>query len=105
MDNSKESLMHHRDGDPNQVRIVRDIPLWGILCVLGVGVGQAVLMWSSQREQATAIAALTAQVRDANTNIINLTAQVGTTNNKNLELSFEVSGLKSRVDRLETGRK
>jgi hypothetical protein len=97
-----QDMTHHRGQDPNGIRIVREIPMWGIWCVLGAGLLQAVLMWSSQREQATAIAALTEQVSIANATINRLTAEIGSKNIKDVEHDMALRDMERRLNLVES---
>ena len=94
--------MHHRDSDPDRVRIVREIPMWGIWGVLGAGLLQAVLMWASQREQATAISALTEQVQAANASINRLTVEIGSKNLKDVEHDMALRDMERRLNLVES---
>lgn len=50
-------------GDPNRVRVTRELPLAWILTLVGSIAAQAILLWAGQREQGQQLMQLTDSVR------------------------------------------
>lgn len=94
-------MNHRRSDDPTQVRVTREIPLWGLLTVLGGLACQAVLIWAGQREQQLAITQLTAQVAQSAEQLGRMSGALGSQNVKNAEHDWALRDLDRRLQALE----
>lgn len=90
---------------PGLIKITREIPLpWLIGGVLAI-VGQAVLMWAGQRDQAQAIAQLSTQMAEQTKQINALAEKVGVGNLKDLEHDLKLNDLGRRMSEAEAAIK
>lgn len=97
-------MQHRRSEDP-PVKITREIPLpWLITCIAVIA-GQALLMWTGQREQAAAIAQLGAQMSEQTKQINALSEKVGVGNLKDLEHDLKLNDFSRRIGDLEMHQK
>lgn len=90
-----------RESDPNQLRIVREIPLWGLLGGLGAFLLQGVLMWHGQEKQVDATARMSSQLQEQSRQIQELAVQIGSKNLKDAEHDFKISDNDRRITAVE----
>lgn len=92
-----DDAMHVRAGDTsqgNEVKITREIPLWGILSVVGTLAAQGVSTYYGQQRLAETVERLGGEVRALTTSVNDLgRAQAGQ--------QFQIIELQRRVDTLE----
>lgn len=93
MDDSPQDMQaHHRVGDP-PIKIVREVPLWGLVTALALIAGQAISMFITQARQGDAQVALATQIT-AQTEQIKHLAQAVTSNNlKDMEHDMKIQQL------------
>lgn len=96
-----------RAQDPS-IRIVREIPLWGLISLLLTvamfGAGQFISQYYAQQAQATAIAALTIRIESLVTEVKLLNAQINIKDTKDVQHDTQISNLERRVSDLEMRR-
>jgi hypothetical protein len=97
-----EASMHHRDGDQPPVRIVREIPLWGLILAAVSLIGQAVLMWVGQEKQAEAIVRMSLQLGEQSRQINELSVQIGSKNLKDVEHDLKLADVERRLNLMES---
>ncbi len=94
-----------RASDPSTgLHIVREIPLWAIICFLVGGIFTAGGVWwqwldGVKRQDKTddALQQIARQLSDVN-------SKLQATNLKDLEHDFKIDGLDKRVSKMETGK-
>lgn len=98
--------MQHRQQDPEgPFRVTRAIPMWGILCFLGLGLGQAVLIWANQREQALQLKAIEVAQKEQAEQLRTLAVEVGAKNLKDVEHDLKIADHERRISVIEGARK
>jgi len=94
--------MNTRQDDPtNIVHIDRKIPLWGILGVLAMIAGQAVLMYITQREQGIALQQMVVQGSGLTNEVKGLRQDMTERSLKDVERDLRTNDLERRVRVLE----
>jgi hypothetical protein len=82
-------MAHIRDGDP-PIKVNREIPLWGLICVIAVIAGQAVTLWFGQQRQAEVLSEMSAQVRQ-------MSLDLGARNLKDVEHDLRLADHERRM--------
>jgi hypothetical protein len=82
-------MAHIRDGDP-PIKVNREIPLWGLICVIAVIAGQAVTLWFGQQRQAEVLNEMSAQVRQ-------MSLDLGARNLKDVEHDLRLADHERRL--------
>lgn len=99
-----EAPVHHRIYDPlGPFRITREIPLWGIVSVLGTLAIQAVMIWAGQREHGHALTEMAARLAEQTKQIQVLSARVEDKNLKDTEHDLKIADHERRLSTLERG--
>lgn len=90
-----------RSEDPEGVTIDRKIPLWGIMCVVGALVGQAIVVWNSQNLQAAETRHLSEQVHEMAAQLKAVTAQLSAKDAVDVKQDLRIDELERRVLTIE----
>lgn len=100
-----EATMHRATDPTGPFKVTREIPLWGIVCFLGLGIGQAVMMWADQREQRQSLEAIRSIATEQTQQLRTLAVEVGAKNLKDVEHDLKIADHERRVSVLEGARK
>lgn len=91
----------HGNLDLPRLSVTRQVPLWGILCVIG-GLGvQAVALYYGQQSMAAELGRLTATLAEVKRDQRELTVELRRSDAKLIELTHQQAGLEQRVRLLE----
>lgn len=104
MEQEEGKKMLRSDDDPNRLRIVRDVPLWGIIMLVLGGAGQGVALYYGQQAGNRATVDLKEIVLELRAEIRELRIEFGI---KNMELSRHeqrISDHDRRITALEQRR-
>jgi hypothetical protein len=91
----------HPDGFLPRVRVTKEIPLWGILGVIGGLALQAGAVYVGQQKQAEEQARQGARMSEIATDVRSISADIQQQNIKAVELRYALAGLEQRVRLLE----
>lgn len=91
----------HRANDPEGITIDRKIPLWGVVCMAGALVGQAVLMWNGQNMQAQEMRHQSEQITELATQVKAMATQLATKDGTDIEQNLRIGELSRRLVILE----
>jgi hypothetical protein len=91
----------HRSSDPEGITIDRKIPLWGVVCMAGALVGQAVLMWNGQNMQAQEMRHQSEQIQELVQQVKAMAAQMATKDGVDIEQNLRIGELNRRMTLLE----
>ena len=94
----------HRSTDPEGITIDRKIPLWGVVCMAGALVGQAVLMWNGQNMQAAEMRHQSEQIQDLAQQVKAMATQLATKDGTDIGQNLRIDELSRRVVILETAK-
>ncbi len=94
----------HRSTDPEGITIDRKIPLWGVLCMAGALIGQAVLMWNGQNMQAQEMRHQSEQIQELAQQVKAMAAQMATKDGTDIRQDLNITDLFRRVGTLESSR-
>jgi len=87
-------------------RLKREVPLWGVLCGLGIGVLQVALTWSQVQDQGKTLSRMeTAQVAwqsQIAQQLAEINRSLNTSNLKDLEHDFKIKALEDRITKIES---
>jgi len=87
-------------------RLKREVPLWGVLCLLGFVAVQAVGTWGQVSEQGKTLSRMETAQSTWQTQIAQQLAEINrslnTSNLKDLEHDFKIKALEDRVTKIET---
>jgi hypothetical protein len=92
----------HRATDSDGFIIERKIPLWGLLCMVGALVGQAILMWNGQQLGAQEMRHQSEQIQDLAQQVKAMTLQQATKDGTDVGQNLRIDELVRRVSTLET---
>lgn len=84
------------------VHIDRKIPLWGVLGVMAMIAGQAIMLYITQREQGTSLAQLVTQNIELAAQVKELRGEISQRNLKDVERDLRMSDFERRIRNLET---
>ncbi len=90
-----------RSTDPDAVTIDRKIPLWGVLCVVGGLLVQAVLVWNGQALQAAEIRHQSDQIQDLTQQVKAMAALMAAKDGIDIKQDLRIDELGRRVTALE----
>jgi hypothetical protein len=93
--------MHHRNDDSGPIKVTREIPLWGILTVIGAIAGQGILLWAGQREQSINLGTIGEQIKAQSVEIQRLSVAVGSKDLKDVEHDIKLDDLQRRLNKIE----
>lgn len=94
----------HRATDNEGVTIDRKIPLWGVLCMAGALIGQAILMWNGQNMQAQEMRHQSEQIRDLAEQVKAMATQLATKDGTDIGQNLRIDELSRRVVILESAK-
>lgn len=94
----------HRASDNEGVTIDRKIPLWGVLCMAGALVGQAILMWNGQNMQAQEMRHQSEQIKDLADQVKAMATQLATKDGTDIGQNLRLDELSRRVIVLESAK-
>ena len=90
-------------------RLKREVPLWGVLCGLGIGLVQAIMIWAQVQDQGKTLSRMETAQSAWQTQIAQQLAEINrslnTSNLKDLEHDFKIKALEDRVAKIEAGLK
>ncbi len=89
------------DGILPRIRVTREIPLWGILTVLGALAVQAIALYYGLQRQVEEQARQGQRMVEIAADVRSIGNEIQKNNMKTLELSFGLAGLEQRVRLLE----
>jgi hypothetical protein len=97
------SKMNQRATDTNAgpVKIVREIPLWGIVMLAMALLGQALLMWRGQSEQALRLETMTEKLTEFTSELKALNTRAGANEVRNAERDAQLKDHERRLLLLE----
>lgn len=96
-----DAAMHTRSTDGERPLIKREIPLWGILCVLGAFGLQAVSVFYGQQSQSEKLARLEQNLAQINAKFDSIATTQNTSALKDFEHDFKITSLTNRIVALE----
>lgn len=86
-------------------RLKREVPLWGVLGLMGIAVLQAVMIWAQVQDQGKTLGRMETAQQAWQTQIAQQLAEINrslnATNLKDLEHDFKIKALEDRVTKLE----
>lgn len=94
----------HRATDPEGITVDRKIPLWGVLCMAGALVGQAVLMWNGQNMQAQEMRHQSEQIQDLAQQVKAMATQMATKDGTDIGQNLRLDELNRRLVILESAK-
>lgn len=93
--------MQSRRSDDSAITIERKIPLWGLIGLAGALLGQGVLTWSGQREQAIEMRHQSEQIKELTIEVKALTLQVSAKDGKDVEQDLRLNEISRRLIAVE----
>lgn len=100
---TQEAPLHQRQHDDRDaIRIVREVPLWGLLSGLAVVVAQAFALYYGQERLSGLVTQQATDIREMRVVVENLRNELGVKNLKDAEHDFQIEALKARLSQIET---
>lgn len=91
----------HRIDDPAPIRIVREVPLWGIVIMLFSIVAQAVSLFYAQQSQGESIQRMTVRIVELTSEIRQLSVSANVKDIKDAEHDFKLQDHERRLANVE----
>lgn len=87
-----------------RVRMTREIPLWGLLMLIGGLGAQAIALYYTLQRQGEELLRQGATQASIATDIKSIVAELAKSNRDSMELTYQVRGIEQRVRALEEGK-
>lgn len=90
-----------RGNDPNAVRIVREVPLWGIVTMLAAVITQGFALYYGQERLGALVAQQAGDIKEIRAELVSIRNELGTKNIKDAEHDFQIEAIKARLSNIE----
>jgi len=105
VDTGGGDMEHLRVSDPKQYRVVREVPVWGVVVLLVGGfvfaAGQAIALYVGQREQQKSLIDLTSRVIELTVEVAKVTEKLNTKDVADVRHDLRLDDLSRRLANLE----
>src|SRR5258706_9017960 len=99
------SPINHTRSDDESIKVVREIPLWGIITLLVVVFGQAVAMYTTQTDQGKTLIRFEKEQQANSIQLLDLKNAIQNQSINNLKVQYELDIIKARLTVLESIKK
>lgn len=93
------------DDNVDNIKVIREIPLWGILTVLGVVAVQAVAMYITQIDQGKTLVRFEKEQQANSIQLTDVKNAIQSQSINNLKVQYELDTIKARLIVLESAKK
>lgn len=106
MSPTSQDHRHVREDDnADNIKVIREIPLWGILTVLGVVAVQAVAMYITQIDQGKTLVRFEKEQQANSIQLTDVKNAIQSQSINNLKVQYELDTIKARLIVLESAKK